>query len=202
LRLFSYVVARDFGFAPNPFFGVCTLATCKPVIRRVAAVGDWVIGTGCCERNRTGYLVFAMLITNTMTFNEYWSDDIFRRKKPNLRGSKKQAFGDNVYFKNGQDDWHQLNSHHSRKDGTPNPHNIQNDTKTDRVLLSTEFTYWGGSGPMIPENFRNYDGLDICAGRGHNSRFPSELIEEFIVWYRSLDAIGYAGAPIDWPRTP
>ncbi len=27
---------RDYGFAPNPFHGICTLATCKPVIRRVA----------------------------------------------------------------------------------------------------------------------------------------------------------------------
>src|SRR5712671_5339411 len=34
MRLYSYVVARDFGFAPNPFFGVCTLATCKPDIRK------------------------------------------------------------------------------------------------------------------------------------------------------------------------
>ena len=35
--LFSYVVATDSGFAPNPFFGLCTLACCKPAIRR--AVG-------------------------------------------------------------------------------------------------------------------------------------------------------------------
>lgn len=27
---YSYVVARDFGFAPNPFNGFLTLATCKP----------------------------------------------------------------------------------------------------------------------------------------------------------------------------
>jgi hypothetical protein len=39
-------VARDYGFAPNPFFGVCTLATCKPKIRKAAAIGDWVVGTG------------------------------------------------------------------------------------------------------------------------------------------------------------
>lgn len=37
-------VARDYGFAPNPFFGVCTLATCKPRIRSVAQIGDWVVG--------------------------------------------------------------------------------------------------------------------------------------------------------------
>ncbi|WP_225761747.1 hypothetical protein [Acinetobacter sp. Marseille-P8610] len=34
MKIFSYVVSRDFGFAPNPFFNFCTLATCKPKIRK------------------------------------------------------------------------------------------------------------------------------------------------------------------------
>lgn len=34
MTLYSYVVAHDFGFAPNPFDGLCTLATCKPDIRK------------------------------------------------------------------------------------------------------------------------------------------------------------------------
>ena len=54
MRLFSYVVARDYGFAPNPFFGVCTLATCKPIVRRVAAIGDWIVGTGSKANGRQG----------------------------------------------------------------------------------------------------------------------------------------------------
>ena len=41
--LFSYVVRSDGGFAPNPFFGYCTLATCKPRIRKGALVGDWIV---------------------------------------------------------------------------------------------------------------------------------------------------------------
>jgi hypothetical protein len=52
MRLFSYVVARDYGFAPNPFHRHCTLATCKPGIRARAAVGDWVIGTGAKTKYR------------------------------------------------------------------------------------------------------------------------------------------------------
>ena len=31
---YSYIITRDYGFAPNPFGGVCTLATCKPKIRK------------------------------------------------------------------------------------------------------------------------------------------------------------------------
>ena len=40
MRLFTYVIVSDSGFAPNPYWGYCTLATCKPVIRRVAKADD------------------------------------------------------------------------------------------------------------------------------------------------------------------
>ena len=74
MKLFSYVVARDFGFAPNPFYGFCTLCTCKPIIRRVASVGDWIVGTGskACV-GRQNQVVFAMRVTETLTLDEYWA---------------------------------------------------------------------------------------------------------------------------------
>lgn len=45
-KLFSYVLRFDDGAAPNPFWGTCTLAICKPDIRRTANIDDWIIGTG------------------------------------------------------------------------------------------------------------------------------------------------------------
>ena len=199
--MFSYVVARDYGFAPNPFHGACTLATCKPNIRRTASIGDWIVGTGSAKRDRRGFLVFFMRVTEAMTFNDYWKDDRFRRKVPNLRGSKKQAFGDNIYFREATGHWCQQDSHHSYRDGKPNPHNIRNDTQMDRVLVSTDFAYWGGSGPEIPLQFGNFHRDDICAGRNHKCRFPRDLIDDFVTWVRSLGASGYCGAPLDWTRT-
>jgi hypothetical protein len=62
LRLFSYVVRYDKGFAPNLFWNYCTLATCKPGIRRKAEVGDWVVGTGSKENVGIGKLIYAMKI--------------------------------------------------------------------------------------------------------------------------------------------
>src|SRR6266700_5669594 len=143
MRLQSYVVARDYGFAPNPVFGVCTLATCKPRIRVVAQIGDWVVGTGSKSRNREKHIVYAMRVTDAMTFTQYWNAPQFQRKKPNLRGSKKQAFGDNIYSRDrvtGR--WCQADSHHSLKDGSPNALNVSADTGTDRVLYSEDFIYW------------------------------------------------------------
>ena len=202
MRIFSYIVARDYGFAPNPFFGSCTLATCKPVLRGAASAGDWVIGTGSKRQKREGHLVYALLVSETMTFNEYWQSELFQQKKPNLRGSTKQAFGDNIYFKDSVGQWHQQDSHHSYTDGSPNPHNAKTDTRVDRVLIGTDYMYWGDSGPAISPAFRNYNGADICAtGRHHRSIFPQRLVSDFVTWLRSLNADGYLGRPGDWVKT-
>ena len=200
MALFSYVVARDYGFAPNPFYGRCTLATCKPNIRKIASRGDWVVGTGSAERKRKGFLVYAMCVTEAMTFNKYWEDPRFQQKKPILRGSVKQAFGDNIYRVDATGHWHQEDSHHSYVGGAPNQHNIENDTQTDRILVSEDYAYWGGSGPEIPRGFRNWSGIDICAGRNHKSQFPENFIDAFVAWVRSSGASGYHGAPLEWSR--
>jgi hypothetical protein len=34
VRLFSCKMTNDSGFAPNPFFGALTMATCKPGMRK------------------------------------------------------------------------------------------------------------------------------------------------------------------------
>lgn len=200
MTMFSYVVARDYGFAPNPFGGYCTLATCKPDIRRFAQTGDWVIGTGSANQNRQGYLVYAMKVAEAMTFNDYWAAPRFQHKKPDLRSSKKLAFGDNIYH-HIQGEWSQIDSHHSLDDGTPNDRNIQNDTQADRVLVATEFAYWGGSGPLIPNILRNYHGHDLCIGRGYKRYFPDEMEVQFVMWLSSLKEQGFLGRPIDWARS-
>ena len=40
----GYKMTHDTGFAPNPFHGVLTLATCKPKIRACRKADDWVAG--------------------------------------------------------------------------------------------------------------------------------------------------------------
>ena len=198
VRLYSYVVARDYGFPPNPFFGVCTLATCKPEIRRLADVGDLVVGTGGSARNGRDVVVYIMRVTETVTFNEYWSSPRFRRKRPNLRGSKKQAFGDNIYCRDGAGRWQQRNSHHSYADGRPNRHNLVHDTRVDRILISDDFVYWGGSGPRIPSRFRGGADVDIRAGRGHRSRFTATVVDDLLAWYEGLGERGYRASPWEW----
>lgn len=146
-----------------------------------------------------------MRVTGAMSFEQYWADARFQRKKVNLRGSKKQAFGDNIYSKDAATGhWCQANSHHSLDDGSPNPANVKADTGTDRILFSDDFVYWGGAGPELPTRFLDFGPAheNVCAGRGHKNGFSSELVNEFVGWIRSLNETGYSGEPLDWRRTP
>lgn len=199
MTLYSYVVARDYGFAPNPFYNACTLATCKPLIRRYASIGDWIVGTGSKRKRLQDHLVFAMQVAETLSYDQYWADPRFRNKKPILTGSLKQAFGDNIYHRDTRTrGWIQENSHHSFKDGRPNPRNIVHDTQTDRMLVGFDFVYWGQFGPLIPGRFRSSN-FDVRVQRGYKCRFSNEkLVEVFIQWIRSIGKSGYVGAPGEW----
>ena len=159
-----YVVDRDFGFAPNPFHNLCTLATCKPITRRVAKEGDWIIGMGGSRLNATGRCIFAMRVSQTITFDEYWSNPLYRDKKPVRNGSKKMMVGDNIYHLVAGN-WQQLNSHHSYPDGSPNPHNVKNDTQTHAVLVSEYFFYFGAAAIEIPPVILL--GMNYKNGRNH-----------------------------------
>jgi hypothetical protein len=197
MSLYTYVVARDFGFAPNPFFGYCTLATCKPVIRRCAQPGDWVAGTGSAKHGMSTRLIYAMRVGEVLTFDQYWNDLRFRRKRPNLRGSLKQAFGDNIYYRAADGSWCQARSHHSHKHD-PNAANLQNDTGTNSVLVSSWFVYFGAQAIEIPEPFRRGKGENILCGRqGQRSRFRPGFEEEFATWVRAQGE-GLLGEPVDF----
>jgi len=202
MRLFSYIVARDYGFAPNPFFGCCTLATCKPRIRAAAAVGDWVIGTGAKTKyDLAGWLIFAMRVEEILDFNGYWNDVRFFCKKPMLNGSLKQLYGDNIYRSEGSR-WIQEDSHHSQPDGSPNLENIKRDTKADRLLVSRKFVYFGSGALPIPERFRRHrkGGNDLCCSTQGHKTFSSDIAEEFVRWLDTIGRWGLQGYPLEFSR--
>lgn len=148
--LYIYVVDRDFGFAPNPFHGYCTLATCKPQIRKHAKVGDWIMGVGGRRLKATGKCVYLLKVSETLAFNEYWSDIRFQKKKPMRNGSLLMMVGDNIYHQQtDSDSWVQEDSHHSNQDGTCNPVNLKRDTSSSNVLISEHFYYFGISAPQV-----------------------------------------------------
>lgn len=198
MRLFSYVVRYDIGFAPNPFHGWCTLATCKQDVRAHALVGDWIVGTGSAAAGLGDRLVYAMRVDETLTFGEYWTDTRFVSKRPNLRGSLKQQYGDNIYHHSADGSWIQENSRHSEDDGTPNSGHVARDTKADVVLVSQTYVYFGGSGPAIPKDLRRDFGL-VHGRPAYRVNFPEEVVAAAIRWVSGLGT-GVLGAPRDWAK--
>jgi len=162
-HLYIYVVDRDFGFAPNPFHGYCTLATCKARMRKSAQLGDWIMGVGGDRLKATDRCIYLMKVTEILTFNEYWIDSRFQRKKPLRNGSLVMMVGDNIYHKEeGDESWKQEDSQHSNPDASPNFDNVKIDTFSDKVLISNIFYYFGEDAPPVEletieyKNGRNY----------------------------------------------
>ena len=199
MRMYSYVVRYDIGFAPNPFHGWCTLATCKQDIRPRAQVGDWIVGTGSKPSGLSDRLVYAMQVEEVLGFDAYWADPRFERKRPNLAGSRKYLYGDNIYHRGPDGQWIQENSRHSHDDGSPNPGHIDRDTKADAVLASRRFVYYGATGPVIPEHLRRGYGMDLVHGApSYRVNFPAEMKDAVVNWItQDLDG-GLQGDPRDW----
>jgi len=200
--IYSYVVRYDSAFAPNPFYGFCTLATCKPPIRKSAQVGDWIVGSASNSRpiKRGGHIVYAMRVTEAVPFDVYATDPRFESKKPFRQGSRKQSCGDNIYFRENIDgEWQQRDSFHSQENGQLHRRHVNRDTGVNRVLISNDFVYFGGEGPKFPENLQDRTGRRICKSGIGVTRFDDpKLIRDLEHWVRDLGVSGYQGLPQEW----
>lgn len=195
LTIYSYVVEHDLGFAPNPFHGVCSLACCKPDIRRAAKEGDYIIGTGAVRPKLTGHLTFWMRIEKIITFDEYWSDRRFRRKKPVMSGTNFLRYGDNIYHRDANGQFQQEYSFHSLEDGSVSAGDIKRDTgKTDLVLLGHDFAFWGRSGIKLPRELTSL----VKKGPGHKCNFSAEKVQAFLAWLRTQPERGFIDEPAHW----
>lgn len=108
MRIFSYVLRHDDGAAPNPFWGMCTLTICKPVIRRNAAEKDWIIGTGSKNsklKDGKTYdfsknLVYAMKVTKILPLPQYdaFCKENYKNKLPQWEHQDwRMRMGDCIY---------------------------------------------------------------------------------------------------------
>ena len=154
MRLFSYKLTSDTGFAPNPFFGILTLACCKPEIRENRNIGDYIAGftSNTLDGSEIGKekLIYFMKITGTIPFSKYWTDPRFQNKKPDLKSSElRSQIGDNIYepIPHSSEFKQLANLRHCES-------NIERDLKSYQVLFSTDFYYFGASAILLPEEIR------------------------------------------------
>jgi hypothetical protein len=177
-RLFSYVIWEDTGFAPNPFYGVCTLNCCKPGIRRVADLGDWVAGfVGSNHSADRGRLVYAMRVTQKLTMGEY--DALTQRelsgKIPMVsRDDYWRQVGDSIYDYSGGAPVQRHNRYHG-------PGEMDNDLDGDYTLLSDDFYYFGRRPVEMPEHLWPV----IHKGIGYKWKPNAQYVEPFVEWITS-----------------
>ena len=165
MSIFTYVIVHDTGFAPNPYAGYLTLATCKPRIRRTAKAGDWVVGTGSARGVGTGRVVYAARVAEVIPIESYGREERFALKIPSVDMSEWARHGDNIYFSAGQV-WRQRhNPHHNRE-------HMERDLSGRNVLVAIEFWYFGQAAPPLPALLSQI----VKTGPGHK-RFDDSMLE-------------------------
>ena len=201
MAYYSYLVEHDFGLAPNPFGKYCTLAVCKPKIRKSSnlRLDDWIIGTGSKALENTSrkklkhHLIYTMQVSEIILMEKYWSDPRFEYKKPIINGPLVSMYGDNFYHKDLSGKWIQEDSAHSSHDGKTNEEHLKTDTSGKNVLIAELFYYFGDKAPLIPKSLQ-----DICHTTLGEKKLSEEKGEQFVDWVRSNFNSGINGDPINW----
>lgn len=201
--VYSYLMEHDFGLAPNPFGRYCTLAVCKPKIRRSKnlELGDWVIGTGSkaleilTGRRWRGRLVYAMKVEERITFESYWDDERFQYKKPVMNGSLVAMYGDNFYHRDESGNWVQEPSAHCNVDNSVHSDHLNKDIGGEYVLVGSVFYYFGDTAPVIPDELRV-----VCHTGIGEKRIEGENAVKLIDWLQVNYKPGLHGDPINWTR--
>ena len=183
-RIFRYVVRLDQGGSPNPFGSWCSLAVCKPVIRRTARVGDWIIGL---RSRASDHVVYAMHVDAVLSLGDYWKDPRFRAKRPGRCDTP-----DNFY--------------RPRRDGTlayvcndlHGPQALVADASGRNALVSWRYWYFGAASPQLPTDLVHL----VHSGQGHAlqvNRHPADLL--LLQRWLSFLPKGAHGRPIDARRS-
>ncbi|WP_284653513.1 hypothetical protein [Flavobacterium terrisoli] len=194
-KIYSYVLRFDDGAAPNPFWEVCTLAICKPAIRRKAEPGSWVIGTGskyskCNDGNTydfSGMLVYAMKIEDSLSLKKY--DEHCQTHLPAKIPDKRSLdwrlhLGDSIYdYSKGLEP--------SQRKGKHNLNDQPRDLSGKNVLLSKHFYYFGENPILLPQQFQRF----VKKNQGHKIIRYQFLVAEFEKWISTLGPIGMRSDP-------
>ena len=180
----SYKMRTDCGFAPNPYGGMLTIATCKAYIREVAACGEWIAGftSQALNGDPAGEerLVFLMRVTGKLRRDVYY--DLFPQKRPD-----QDPCGDNIYRPDGNGGYCHVGGIHYTS-----AEDQEKDRKSEWVLLSDDFYYFGGKPVRV-------DAVSLKVPRSQ-SRYgtltkgiPAEAFIGFITQYAAKHYPGKSG---------
>jgi hypothetical protein len=172
--LWRYVIVADGGAAPNFEPPLTTLAICKPMIRKGACRGDMILAFAGRPIDRDPHkVVWAGIVDEKLTFEQYWNDPRFQKKKPRV-----SKHPDNIYRPRGR----HLNL-------VPNGVHGQKSAATDQrgqfVLIFKRAWHLDLKSSSLPEQFSNLR-LSKNNRRGHRrSEIQDGAAKELLSWVAS-----------------
>lgn len=208
MRLFSYKMTNDSGFAPNPFWGRLTLATCKPEIRKSKRQGDWIAGfissRLCGDAVGSERLVYLMQVSNKLPIGDYFLDSEFQDKLPGETSLMRRR-GDNIYRPRKKGavnpvDFEQLvnESHYDEPERCKVGESRIHDIGGKFVLIANRFVYFGRNVLIIPPEVRP----NIPKGQHPNGyqTHDIERAQQFIDYvFGKAGSRRILGPPTIWP---
>lgn len=224
MKIYSYIMTDDTGFAPNPFGGVCTLACCKPEIRRLADKGDMVIGIRgrklfnkiAAQQNIHHIndkdifkIIYIMTVSDKKPFQDYFKDSRFKSKIPSKVNNVSKC-GDNIYKPQEQikslEDFIQLPSTHSNDDledkDTKN-HDLGGvQLKNNNVLIADNYYYFGSS--AIDTNaidfLYKYPSGHLLSRKHKVTGNPDDIVKVLAFIKAKTIKKGILGKPHEWQQ--
>ena len=175
MNIYRYIITADTGMAPAIDRGLVTLATCKPVIRRCSAVGDWVVA---CRASPSplGLVAWAGRVVRKLPIGQYErefrgrSDAVYRESSDGTLKALRR-------------DYHQDTQQQSRDKCNP------------ALLFDMGSTWYFGDRPkLLPANLMHL----APRGQGHrvNGVGPDDAAA-LLAWLRAIGAPGVYGQPPD-----
>lgn len=219
LKMWSYKIVHDSLFAPNPLWGVLTLATCKPSIRRSpnSVNGTWIAGwTACTTHNSEVYgggidrcepgrekLIYLAKIDEQIPLDEYWKRYPEKRNDPNVTEFDARWSGDNIYHKDHTDPDGNVVAEDNRC-GHMGAEVAKRDYLYGKnALVCKEFYYFTRENRLdVPDHYRPL----VHKAKGQSLK-SDPLVEEFIEFVRdSAKKLGVENGvvgniPVSYPDT-
>ena len=186
MKLSAYIVSVDSGFSPNPYGRRCTLACCKPTIRRNAEPGDIIVGSGSVRRSLSGRLVYSMRVGEVLSFQTYW--ERYPSKRPSARTSQSKR-GDNIWHADSTGAWSGV------RGALHDESHQERDLRGANALISEEFYYFGRKAIVVPGEFTSI----LAITQGHKNTYDIGLITRFWEWLsRTAPRAGRIGQPAEF----
>ena len=169
--IWSYVVAYDGGTAPCVDNNLLSLCICKPMIRRSANVGDWIIGF---TRRNIGVkkICYVAEVTKKISMEEYFLE-------PKKRSDKIYKYNNNDFIHNGG------NIHSS-------PKHWRTDLGGKFCLISRNFWYFGDKFKKLPSEINELY-YPYVGQKKNTNQENLEKLKNFLGSYE----VGIQGKPLD-----